>query len=123
MKLIIMIAMVLSTTILSGCSSVEKLEFFSKPIEKTALNLKTPVGFKLDDINWKVITETNADEVFKKLKDKDIDPVLIGLTDDDYEKLSVNMIKIRNYIIQYQFILKEYKNYYEGNVDEDGKEK
>jgi hypothetical protein len=115
--------MVLSTTILSGCSSVEKLEFFSKPIEKTALNLKTPAGFKLDDINWKVITETNADEVFKKLKDKDIDPVLIGLTDDDYEKLSVNMIKIRNYIIQYQFILKEYKNYYEGNVDEDGKEK
>ena len=81
--------MVLSTTILSGCSSVEKLEFFSKPIEKTALNLKTPAGVKLDDINWKVITETNADEVFKKLKDKDIDPVLIGLTDDDYEKLSV----------------------------------
>jgi hypothetical protein len=115
--------MVLSTTILSGCSSVEKLEFFSKPIEKTALNLKTPAGVKLDDINWKVITETNADEVFKKLKDKDIDPVLIGLTDDDYEKLSVNMIKIRNYIIQYQFILKEYKNYYEGNVDEDSKEK
>lgn len=109
------IAAVLIT--LSGCSSVEKLEFFSKPIDKTPLNLKTPDSFELENINWKVITETNTEEVFKKLKDENIDPVLIGLTDNDYEKLSVNMIKIRNYIIQYQFILNEYKNYYEGNVD------
>jgi hypothetical protein len=113
----ILIAIILLT--LSGCSSIEPIEFFSKPIEKAPLNLKDPDNFKLEDINWSVITEANIEKAFKKLKDKNIDPVFVGLTDNDYERLSVNMMKIRNYIIQYQFILKQYRNYYEGNVDDD----
>jgi|TARA_B110000211_G_C14035259_1_gene534190 hypothetical protein len=119
MKLIIIVITLLT---LNGCSSIKPLEFFSKPIEKTPLNLKDPDNFELEDIKWNVITEANAEEVFKKLKGKNIDPVLIGLTDNDYEKLSVNMMKIRNYIIQYQFILKEYRNYYEDNVNDNKNE-
>jgi PBP1b-binding outer membrane lipoprotein LpoB len=102
---------------LSGCSTIEPLEVFSRPIEKTPLNLNDPEKIELDNVKWRVITEQNAKEIFKKLKDKNIDPVLIGLTDNDYEKLSLNMNKIRNYIIQYQYILREYRKYYEDNVD------
>jgi len=110
------IATVLLLT-LSGCSTIKPLEVFSRPIEKTPLNLSDPKEIKLDKVKFRAITEQNAEKVFKDLKEKNIDPVLIGLTDNDYEKLSLNMNKIRNYIIQYQYILNEYRKYYEGNVD------
>lgn len=113
-RTIIATALILS---LSGCSTVNPLEVFSRPIEKTPLKLNDPEQITLDEIKWRVITKQNADEIFEKLKNKKIDPVLIGLTDNDYEKLSVNMQKIRNYIIQYQYILNEYRKYYEDNVD------
>ncbi len=102
---------------LSGCSTIKPLEVFSRPIEKTPLNLSDPKEIELDKVKFRAITEQNAEKVFKDLKEKNIDPVLIGLTDNDYEKLSLNMNKIRNYIIQYQYILNEYRKYYEGNVD------
>lgn len=102
---------------LSGCSTIKPLEVFSRPIEKTPLNLSDPKEIELDKVKFRLITEQNTEKVFKDLKDKNIDPVLIGLTDNDYEKLSLNMNKIRNYIIQYQYILNEYRKYYEGNVD------
>lgn len=79
--------------------------------------MNDPKEIELDNVKWRVITEQNAEKIFKDLKEKNIDPVLIGLTDNDYEKLSLNMNKIRNYIIQYQYILNEYRKYYEGNVD------
>ena len=110
------IATVLLLT-LSGCSTIKPLEVFSRPIEKTPLNLSDPKEIELDKVKFRLITEQNAEKVFKDLKEKNIDPVLIGLTDNDYEKLSLNMNKIRNYIIQYQYILNEYRKYYEGNVD------
>ena len=110
------IATVLLLT-LSGCSTIKPLEVFSRPIEKTPLNLSDPKEIELDKVKFRAITEQNAEKVFKDLKEKNIDPVLIGLTDNDYEKLSLNMNKIRNYIIQYQYILNEYRKYYEGNVD------
>lgn len=113
-RTIIATALILS---LSGCSTVNPLEVFTKPIEKTPLKLDDPEQITLDKIKWRVITKQNANEIFEKLDKKNIDPVLIGLTDNDYENLSVNMNKIRNYIIQYQFILKEYRKYYEDNVD------
>jgi len=115
MKRITIVAILALT--LSGCGTIKPLEVFSKPIEKTPLNLNDPDEIDLDNIKWRVITEENAEDVFNDLKKKNIDPVLIGLSDNDYELLSLNMNKIRNYIIQYQYILNEYRKYYEGNVD------
>ena len=79
--------------------------------------MSDPKEIELDKVKFRVITEQNAEKIFKDLKEENIDPVLIGLTDNEYEKLSLNMNKIRNYIIQYQYILNEYRKYYEGNVD------
>ena len=72
-----------------------------------------PEPIKMDELNWIIITSENADEVFAKLKENNTDPVLFGLTDDEYEDLSMNFAQIRNYIIQQNFILDKYKEYYE----------
>ena len=63
---------------LSGCSTIKPLEVFSRPIEKTPLNLSDPKEIELDKVKFRLITEQNAEKVFKDLKDKNIDPVLIG---------------------------------------------
>lgn len=72
-----------------------------------------PEPIKMDELNWIIITSENAEEVFAKLKENNTDPVLFGLTDDEYEDLSMNFAQIRNYIIQQNFILDKYKEYYE----------
>lgn len=112
-KILLAIALLL----ISGCSTVKPLEVFNTSVEKTPLNLKDPDPITLESINWKIISEENSEEIYKELKANNIDPVLIGLTDNDYEKLSINMEKLRGYIIRLQFILNKYRNYYEDNVD------
>lgn len=64
-----------------------------------------------------IITRDNSEEVFDELEDKNIDPVLFGLTDESYETKSINDKKTINYIIQLKRIIKEQKDYYEDGLD------
>ncbi len=75
----------------------------------------------LEDLNFIIITSENAEEVFKKLKKKNIDPVLFGLTDDDYETLAKNFAQIRAYIIKQNITLEQYKEYYESQTEQKDK--
>ena len=68
----------------------------------------------MENLNWIIITSDNAEEVFAKLKENNTDPVLFGLSDDDYELLAKNFAQIRAYIIQQNATLDKYKEYYEG---------
>lgn len=114
--LILLILILLST----GCSSinpVKSIEIVEKPVERTPLNLPIPTPVKLEQVNWVVITRENAEEVFADLEKKNVDPVLFGLTDNDYELLSLNFAKIRNFIILNTEQLNQYKEYYEGDKD------
>ena len=43
------------------------------------------------------------------------DPVLFGLSDDDYELLAKNFAQIRAYMIQQGQTLDEYRKYYEAD--------
>ena len=108
---VILIAGVLS---LSGCSSIKKLDIFTMEVERQPLGLEKPEIRKLEKLKWIIITSENADEVFKKLKEGGIDPVLFGLTDEGYEALSKNFAQIRAYMLQQDEIIKSYKEYYEG---------
>lgn len=115
--LILLILILLST----GCSSinpVKRIEIVEKPVERTPLNLPVPTPVKLEQVNWVVITRENAEEVFADLEKKNVDPVLFGLTDNDYELLSLNFAKIRNFIILNTEQLNQYKEYYEENQDD-----
>ena len=91
--------MLILTTFLTSCSTVSKLDVFKTEVERAPLNLP------------------NAEEVFAKLKEQGKDPVLFGLSDEDYELLSKNFAQIRAYMIQQGLTLEQYREYYEGEKE------
>ena len=101
--------------LLTGCSigGEKKIKIFSleKPREKLDYPMPTPL--QMEEIKWIIITSENADEVFKKLEEAGIDPVLFGLTDKDYELLAKNFAQIRQKLQETNNLLEEYKKYYE----------
>tara|TARA_Y100000385_G_scaffold7750_1_gene8255 strand:- start:558 stop:914 length:357 start_codon:yes stop_codon:yes gene_type:complete len=98
---------------ISGCSSVKKLEIFKEEVPRAKLNLEKPTPLELENLRWIIITSNNAEEVFKKLEEQGIDPVLWGLTDKDFELLAKNFARIRNQLKITNDLLDKYKEYYE----------
>tara|TARA_S200002703_G_scaffold23585_2_gene20461 strand:+ start:4294 stop:4668 length:375 start_codon:yes stop_codon:yes gene_type:complete len=98
---------------LSSCTSVRQLDIFKTEVERAPLNLPNPETPKLEDIKWVIITSENAEEVFAKLKEQGKDPVLFGLSDEDYELLAKNFAQIRAYMIKQGATLDQYRKYYE----------
>ena len=84
---------------------------------RAQLNLEKPTPLQLEELQWIIITSENAEEVFKKLEEKGIDPVLWGLTDKDFELLAKNFARIRNQLKITNDLLDKYKEYYEPDVN------
>ena len=103
---------------LTSCSGVKTLEIFKKEVEREKLDLKKPTALELEQLRWIIITSENAEEVFKKLEEQGIDPVLFGLTDKDFELLAKNFARIRNQLKVTNDLLDKYKQYYEGDLEE-----
>ena len=80
---------------------------------RAQLNLEKPTPLQLEQLQWIIITSENAEEVFKKLEEQGIDPVLWGLTDKDFELLAKNFARIRNQMKITNDLLDKYKEYYE----------
>lgn len=100
--------------LLAGCSTpVRQIEISAKPIDRPVLILPPAQQLDLKDVEWIIINEENAEEVFAQLVKDKKDPVLIGLTDDGYEVLSLNYSDIMSYIQQQNAIIRAYRNYYE----------
>ena len=76
----------------------------------------------MEQLQWIIITSENADEVFKKLEEQGIDPVLWGLTDKDFELLAKNFARIRNQLKITNDLLDKYKEYYEPEKKKDVKD-
>lgn len=113
MKILILIATLL---LISACST-DKLEVVDQKIERTKLNLPDPEPVVMDDVKFIIVTRENAEQVFSDLESQGVSPVLIGLTDEGYEVLSLNFAKVRKYIIANRNVLKKYREYYEGPED------
>ena len=105
-------------TFLTSCSGVKKLEIFKEEVPRAKLNLEKPTPLELENLKWIIITSENADEVFKKLEEQGIDPVLWGLTDKDFELLAKNFAQIRNQLKITNDLLDKYKEYYEGDLED-----
>ena len=103
--------------LLSGCSGVKTLEIFKQEVEREKLNLNKPTPLELENLKWIIITSKNAEEVFKRLEESGIDPVLWGLTDKDFELLAKNFARIRNQLKITNDLLDKYKEYYEGDLE------
>ena len=111
--------MLILTIFLTNCSGVKQLEIFKQEVPREKLNLNTPTPLELENLRWIIITSKNADEVFKKLEEQGIDPVLWGLTDKDFELLAKNFARIRNQLKITNDLLEQYKEYYEPEVKKD----
>ena len=110
--------MLILTTFLTSCAGVKTLEIFKKEVPRENLNLAKPTPLELENLKWIIITSKNADEVFKKLEEQGIDPVLWGLTDKEFEMLAKNFARIRNQLKITNDLLYKYKEYYETDVKE-----
>lgn len=110
---------IISLSLLSGCASfslfdkVEPVKVQTKAVEKTPLNLPNPSPLSTQIIKWVVVTPDNIEEVWAKLKEDKQDLVLFALTADGYERLSINTIETRNFILSQKNIIIQYKKYYE----------
>ena len=98
---------------LTSCSSIKKIETFFTPVEREPLLLADPMLEKLEPMKWIIITSENAEEVFAKLEEQGIDPVLFGLTDSEYQLVAKNFAQIRQKLQETNNLLEEYKKYYE----------
>tara|TARA_B100000949_G_scaffold206111_1_gene196582 strand:+ start:391 stop:780 length:390 start_codon:yes stop_codon:yes gene_type:complete len=105
-------------TFLTSCSAVKKLEIFKTEVPRQELKLEKPTPLELEQLRWIIITSANAEEVFQKLEDQGIDPVIFGLTDKDFELLAKNFARIRNQLKITNDLLDKYKEYYESDKDE-----
>ena len=116
---VILIAGVLS---LSGCSSIKKLDIFTMEVERQPLGLEKPEIRQLEKLKWIIITSKNADEVFKRMEEEGIDPVIFGLSDKDFQLLAKNFAQIRAHMMKLNIMIDEYKDYYESDVINNDKE-
>jgi tRNA nucleotidyltransferase/poly(A) polymerase len=100
---------------LTGCSigGEKRIKIFSVEEPRQKLNYPMPTALQLEELKWIIITSENAQEVFKKLEEAGIDPVLFGITDKDYQVLARNFAQIRQKLQETNNLLEEYKKYYE----------
>jgi len=118
-RIIISILVVL---FLTGCSGVKKLSIFKEEVPRQKLDLVKPTMPELEKLKWIIITSDNADEVFKKMEEQGIDPVIFGLSDKDFQLIAKNFAQIRAHLKHTNDLLDQYKEYYEGETEKENNE-
>ena len=98
--------------LLSSCLPHKKLQVQVQPVTRVPLDLPAIAPLQLDGMSWYVVTESNFTEVIAKLKAAGVQPVFFALDERGYENLSVNMTKIRGYIVQQKIVIVSLKDYY-----------
>ena len=109
---------ILTIFLISGCATTSPLEVFTREVERMPLDIPLPDPVLLDEINLMIVNEANQEEIFAKLKEANIDPVLFAYTDEDYELIQKNNVQLRSQIIKYIKIIEAYKAYYEPEEQE-----
>lgn len=107
---------------LTGCSGVKKLSIFKEEVPRQKLDLVKPTMPELEKLKWIIITSDNADEVFKKMEEQGIDPVIFGLSDKDFQLIAKNFAQIRAHLKHTNDLLEQYKEYYEGETEKENNE-
>jgi hypothetical protein len=112
------VAVTVATMLLAGCAfpgfkKVDEVTIKKEEVARTPLNIPDPAPLKPRTHDWILITPDNAESVWKRLKESNTDLVILGLTDDGYERLALDMAEIRNFIAQLRAVLEQYRQYYE----------
>lgn len=77
----------------------------------------------MEEVRIIVVTSKNQEEVFAKMKQQGIDPVIFGYSDEDWELVQKNNARMRNHIVQLRAIIEAYQDYYESPKEETDKSK
>ena len=110
---------IIAVLILTGCSIGEKqLKIFKLEEPRQELKLQKPTMPELEKLRWIIITSVNAEEVFQKMEEEGLDPVLFGLSDKDFQLIAKNFAQIRAHLKHTNDLLDQYKEYYEPNDKE-----
>ena len=105
---------IIAVLILTGCSIGEKkLKIFKLEEPRQKLDLVKPTMPELEKLRWIIITSDNAEEVFQKMEEQGLDPVLFGLSDKDFQLIAKNFAQIRAHLKHTNDLLDKYKEYYE----------
>ena len=124
MKFFLVITII--STLLTGCSFLQKkCVDVNINKDKEKLLLQELPALKLDKVEFKTINEKNSSKVFSDLKELNIDPAIMGLTDTYYENNGLNFSKLYIRIYELNEQLRKYREYYEPinpNMDDDGNE-
>jgi hypothetical protein len=116
MKRFNVLFLMLGVILISGCSSmgVKPIEIFTTEVERERLNLDPVSVESLTKIEVIIVTSKNQKEVFERLIEQGIDPVVFGFTDLGWQQLQYNMQLSNKQIQQLRFQVEQYKKYYEG---------
>ena len=99
---------------LTGCASMpDVITYKSEPVERPALVLPDTVELELRNADWEIITEENAETLWKELQESGEPIVLYALTTEGYEALSLNMADVIKLLSQQKAVIEAYKEYYE----------
>jgi hypothetical protein len=108
------ILIVLILISLSACSSVPRdLNITSKPAERPVLVLPNVDEFNARELEWITITPDNINNVFADLQDENKQVVLIAITPEGMQNLTLNMADLLKLVQQQKQIIAAYKKYYE----------
>ncbi len=109
----VIVAVMVTGCAFPGWKKVDEVTIKKEEVARTALNIPDPKPLSPRTHDWVLITPDNADAVWKRLRESNTDLVIIGLTDDGYERLALDMAEIRNFVAQLRGILNQYRQYYE----------
>ena len=105
---------VLALTSLTACSSVpQSLEIFSKPTERPLLVVPEVDEFNARELEWITITPENINNVWAELQAQNEEVVLIAITPQGMQQLTLNMADLLKLVQQQKQIIAAYKKYYE----------
>jgi len=109
-------APILLVLLVSGCSSmgVKNIEIFKTEVERERLNLDPISVESMAKIEVIIVSSKNQREVFARLEEQGIDPVIFGFTDLGWQALQMNMQLSNSQLQKLRFQVEQYKKYYEG---------
>lgn len=107
--------------LVSGCSSmgVKPIEIFTTEVEREKLNLDPIAIETMSKIEVIVVTSKTQKEVFARLEEQGIDPVIFGFTDLGWQQLQYDLQLNNRQIQKLRFQLEQYKKYYEGEASKE----
>ena len=125
MKVLSILLLIFLMTVSTGCSilrqePVEKIITKEVFVSKLPLNIKNPEPIDWLGVKWMIITPETYDSRIEELKRDGKSLAIFALDKDSYEAISINMAEILKYLEEQNYILAQYREYYES---EDGSDK